>query len=280
MEITPDNSLDDFDLSNNQKPVPIVPIQVLVPGKSSKWRRQQLFSSLPFEDQIVYIKVYLQMQLYPFKDISYNKKLEFRRITHAYSLFGEQVHKCIKYYSRHYKKKMGKHHFFLINGKPKNQLQETPPSQEQSCKSTFFSEKDVICIPDPGDQKKLLDTVHSHPGKGYSGHLGVNRMMKNLSERYYWPHMGEDVREFCRICDHCQHVNQVSLQVKMGTLVNSNPRFSLGTDWHRSTPVVSFSGVQLCSYCVWLLLQVGGAHSTSLQKCTWGCRSNLHPTHL
>ena len=35
------------------------------------------------------------------------------------------------------------------------------------------------------------------------GHLGMDRVLVLLQERYFWPKMSEDVRKYIRQCDRC-----------------------------------------------------------------------------
>ena len=54
-------------------------------------------------------------------------------------------------------------------------------------------------------QQDLLKDVHSAEGGG--GHLGMNKTMKKLTERFFWETMTEDTRNFIRTCRRCQQVN-------------------------------------------------------------------------
>ena len=36
-----------------------------------------------------------------------------------------------------------------------------------------------------------------------SGHLGEQKMLEQLKERFYWRSMSEDVKHWCRICPVC-----------------------------------------------------------------------------
>ena len=35
-------------------------------------------------------------------------------------------------------------------------------------------------------------------------HLGTDTVIGKIKDRYYWPQMGEDVKEYIRTCDICQ----------------------------------------------------------------------------
>ena len=47
---------------------------------------------------------------------------------------------------------------------------------------------------------QLLQQLHSSPT---AGHLGVNKTLGRVRERFYWVQCSKDVRSFCRNCDLC-----------------------------------------------------------------------------
>lgn len=56
------------------------------------------------------------------------------------------------------------------------------------------------------DKDAILRGCHS---SNVSGHQGVNRTEKKIAERYFWPGMTSDIREFIRGCDKCQRQNNL-----------------------------------------------------------------------
>src|SRR6266540_3341407 len=44
-------------------------------------------------------------------------------------------------------------------------------------------------------------TFHNDP---IAGHLGYNKVLQKLSERYYWPGMTKDVNQYIAACYQCQ----------------------------------------------------------------------------
>ena len=44
------------------------------------------------------------------------------------------------------------------------------------------------------------------------GHLGINKICEKITSRIYWPAIKEEVIEFIKGCERCQHVNRCSLQ--------------------------------------------------------------------
>ena len=37
-----------------------------------------------------------------------------------------------------------------------------------------------------------------------AGHAGVNKIFQVVQQRYYWPQMFEDIRNYVKTCDECQ----------------------------------------------------------------------------
>ena len=47
----------------------------------------------------------------------------------------------------------------------------------------------------------ILYLFHNHPT---GAHLGVNKVFEKVSDKYYWPQMFENVKDYIRSCDSCQ----------------------------------------------------------------------------
>ena len=57
----------------------------------------------------------------------------------------------------------------------------------------------------------IIKNIHEGPGdtedsKALGGHLGRDKTLAKIAERYYWPNFSADVREFCRTCKECKMV--------------------------------------------------------------------------
>jgi hypothetical protein len=48
--------------------------------------------------------------------------------------------------------------------------------------------------------KEVLVEVHREPSRG---HLGVNKILDKIRQRYYWLHSRNDVERWCQQCDTC-----------------------------------------------------------------------------
>ena len=46
----------------------------------------------------------------------------------------------------------------------------------------------------------VLNNLHNTPT---AGHLGINKVLPKVKERFYWPSIKQDVEDWCRSCDTC-----------------------------------------------------------------------------
>ncbi len=46
----------------------------------------------------------------------------------------------------------------------------------------------------------VLEALHNGPG---GGHLGLHKSLAKIRDRFYWPHLREDVEDWCRRCTDC-----------------------------------------------------------------------------
>ncbi|XP_068220052.1 uncharacterized protein [Palaemon carinicauda] len=71
-----------------------------------------------------------------------------------------------------------------------------------------------IVIPQPL-RLSLLDLAHSA-----ESHLGVNKTYKRVSEDYYWPGLGKDIKSYVASCHHCQVTGQPNQRIPPAPLQN------------------------------------------------------------
>jgi hypothetical protein len=57
------------------------------------------------------------------------------------------------------------------------------------------------------DKNAILKGCHTDT---VSGHQGINRTTLKVKERYYWPCIENDVKDYIRQCDKCQRQNHLS----------------------------------------------------------------------
>ena len=55
------------------------------------------------------------------------------------------------------------------------------------------------------------------------GHLGMDRVLVLLQERYFWPKMSEDVRKYIRQCDRCVRFKKKKEQTELYPITATNP---------------------------------------------------------
>ncbi|CAH2090022.1 unnamed protein product [Euphydryas editha] len=81
---------------------------------------------------------------------------------------------------------------------------------------TIHIYKNSIIYPAMTEINKILKENHDIP---ISGHLGSNRMLSRIQERYYWRNMRSDVENYVRKCDLCQtnkalrKINRAPMQI-------------------------------------------------------------------
>ena len=53
----------------------------------------------------------------------------------------------------------------------------------------------------PGSKKN--DVLRYHHGIPFVGHLGIEKTLEKIKNKFYWPNMKLSVEEYCRKCDKC-----------------------------------------------------------------------------
>ena len=62
-------------------------------------------------------------------------------------------------------------------------------------------------VPLRNDYLKILKSLHEDKAGG--GHYGITATFNKIAERYWWPRISLDVKDFCKNCDECQSQNPI-----------------------------------------------------------------------
>ena len=61
-------------------------------------------------------------------------------------------------------------------------------------------------------------------------HLGVDAVVGKIKERYYWPQMGEDVKNYIQTCDVCQRRGPPQRREELIPIKVKGPFYRIGID--------------------------------------------------
>ena len=80
----------------------------------------------------------------------------------------------------------------------------------------------------------LLFNLH----KDMSGaHLGIEAVYNKAKERYYWPQMFEDIREYVKNCDNCQRRGPSTRKEPLHPILVKAPFHRVGLDIKGPLPI-------------------------------------------
>ena len=54
---------------------------------------------------------------------------------------------------------------------------------------------------------QILQEHHNSP---LAGHLGIDKTIKNVQRRYFWPSMVKEIKNYVSSCDLCQHNKSIN----------------------------------------------------------------------
>jgi hypothetical protein len=78
------------------------------------------------------------------------------------------------------------------------------------------------------DREKILFNLHSSP---LAGHFGLKKTMDKAIERYYWPGMGKDIKEYIESCDGCQRFGKPRKIQLLESIPVVKPFYQIGIDY-------------------------------------------------
>src|SRR5579883_1396784 len=89
-------------------------------------------------------------------------------------------------------------------------------NSEQPLRVISNTEKDII-----------LYNMHSDP---LAGHFAIKGTVRRILERYYWPTVGEDVKNYIRKCDACQRRGKPQVNEPLHPIQVGQPFSRVGID--------------------------------------------------
>lgn len=87
----------------------------------------------------------------------------------------------------------------------------------------FLITKNVLRINDSEQKRVILNDFHLLPT---SGHAGVNRMLNNIKQYYFWPGLSNDVKQFVKNCHQCQYHKHSNKHIKQPLTITSTAHSS------------------------------------------------------
>src|SRR5579859_6294341 len=85
-----------------------------------------------------------------------------------------------------------------------------------------------------------VEPVIYHLHRDISGaHLGVDAVIGKIKDRYYWPQLGNDVKEYIRSCDVCQRRGPQQRREELIPIEIQGPFHRIGIDIKGPLPITS-----------------------------------------
>jgi hypothetical protein len=86
---------------------------------------------------------------------------------------------------------------------------------------------DYLRVIQKDELNALLFMMHNDPT---SGHFATDIMFEKIRNRYYWPQMYEDIRNYVKSCDSCQRRGKAKNQTELHPITAYSPFYQIGID--------------------------------------------------
>jgi len=123
----------------------------------------------------------------------------------------------------------------------------TPTQQQKLVKqSRYFEIKNNYLYKHV--RQKLLRVIRSHEMEAVlymmhndptAGHFAVDIMFDKIKERYYWPQLYENIREYVRSCDSCQRRGKPKKHEELHPIPVQAPFYQIGIDFVGPLPITT-----------------------------------------
>jgi hypothetical protein len=88
--------------------------------------------------------------------------------------------------------------------------------------------------------QEQVESILYHFHTDLSGaHLGTDAIIGKIKDRYYWPQMGEDVKEYVKTCDICQRRGPIKRREELHPIPVQGPFHKIGIDIKGPLPITS-----------------------------------------
>src|ERR1044072_1030059 len=87
--------------------------------------------------------------------------------------------------------------------------------------------KNLLRVVRKYEMEPVLYMFHNDPT---AGHFSVDKMFDKIRDRYYWPQMYENIREYVKSCDACQRRGKSHKNELMHPIPVHSPFYQIGID--------------------------------------------------
>ncbi|EXX63433.1 putative integrase core domain protein [Rhizophagus irregularis DAOM 181602=DAOM 197198] len=88
--------------------------------------------------------------------------------------------------------------------------------------------------------REQIEPILYHFHTDMSGaHLGIDAIIGKIKDRYYWPQLGEDVKEYIKTCDICQRRGPTNRREELIPIPVKGPFHRIGIDIKGPLPITS-----------------------------------------